>query len=228
MISEFGNTSIPIFFSEYGCNKVEPRVFDEVPVLYGNMTSVMSGGLVYEYYEETSNNFGLVAFYDNGTAQLLVDYDNLQKQFNSLDIKSLESMNSSATAIKSPKCSSGLISSSGFNNSFTLPSIPSGGQTLIDHGISNPNQGKLVPVTQDSVSMPVYSSSGTLLKNLAIKQLSDDESNTPNGSNTSGSAPSGSTGAATPSPTKKSGAGRAQISVSGLVVLTAFVFLFHS
>lgn len=194
------------------------------------MTSVMSGGLVYEYYQETSNNFGLVAFYDNGTAQLLVDYDNLQKQFNKLDIKSLESMNSSATAIQSPKCSKGLISSSGFNNSFTLPFIPSGGQTLIDHGISNPNQGKIVPVTQNSVSLPVYSSSGTLLKNLAIKQLADDQSNTPNGSNTSGGAPSssGTTTAATPSTTKKGGAGRAQFDVSALLVLLIPVFFLHA
>ncbi len=190
----------------------------------------MSGGLVYEYYQETSNNFGLVAFYDNGTAQLLVDFDNLQKQFNSLDIKSLESMNSSATAIQSPTCSKRLISSSGFNNSFTLPSIPSGGQTLIDHGISNPNKGKIIAITQNSVSLPVYSSSGTLLKNLAIKQLADDESNTPNGSNTSGGAPSGggTTTASTPSPTKKGAAARAPITVFPLLVLLLSAFYFNS
>lgn len=227
LIEDFGNTSIPIFFSEYGCNKVEPRVFDEVPVLYGNMTSVMSGGLVYEYYQEASNNYGLVAFYDNGTSQILVDYDNLQKQYNSLDIKALESMDSSATSIQSPKCSTGLISSSGFNNSFTLPSVPSGGQTLIEHGISNPNQGKIVPVTQDSVSLPVYSSSGTLLKNLAIKPLPEDQSNTPDGSNTSGGASTTSSGTS-PSATKKSSAGKSEIGVCGLVVLIAFTFFVHA
>ena len=228
LIQDFGNTSIPIFFSEYGCNKVEPRVFDEVPVLYGNMTSVMSGGLVYEYYEETDNNFGLVAFYSNDTAQLLVDYDNLQKQYNSLDLKALQSMNSSATMIQSPKCSSSLISSGTFNNSFTLPSIPSGGQTLIDHGISNPPQGKIVPVTQNTVSLPVYASNGQLLKNLAIKQLADDQSNTPSGSSTSGgSTGSGTTTSATPSTTKKGVASRVEIGVSALSILMTFVFVFH-
>ena len=227
LIENYGKTSIPLFFSEYGCNKVEPRVFDEVPVLYGNMTSVMSGGLVYEYYQETDNKFGLVEFYDNGTAQLLVDYDNLQKQYNKLDIKALQSMNSSATNIQSPKCSEDLLTGGNFNNSFTLPPVPSGGQTLIDHGIKNPPQGKIVPVTENKVSLPVYSSSGTLLQNLAIKQLATDESNTPNGSNTSGGGPSGTSPSASPSASKKSGGTRARIDFSRLSILVVCALLFH-
>ena len=228
LIEDFGNTSIPIFFSEYGCNKVEPRVFDEVPVLYGNMTSVMSGGLVYEYYQEESNNYGLVAFYSNGTAQLLVDYDNLQKQYNKLDIKALQSMNSSATSIQSPKCSSSLISSGTFNNSFTLSSVPSGGLSLIQDGISNPPQGKIVQISQDSVSMPVYSSSGQLLQNLAIKPLANDQSNTPDGSNTSGGGASGTSKALSPSSTKKGAVGRVNLDLTYFAVLLMFALLLHA
>lgn len=224
LIENFGNTSIPLFFSEYGCNKVQPRVFDEVPVLYGNMTSIMSGGLVYEYYQEESNNYGLVAFYDNGTSQLLVDYDNLQKAYNKLDVKALQSTDPSATSIKSPRCSTGLLSSDNFNTSFTLPPLPSGGQKLIQGGISKPMQGKLVPVTQNSVSLPVYSSSGSLLKNLAIKPLANDQSNTPDGSNTYGEPSSTSNGPSS-SPTKKSGTGRNGISLCGIAILLAFPLL---
>ena len=226
IIDTFGNTSIPILFSEYGCNKVEPRVFDEVQVLYGNMTEVMSGGIVYEYYQEASNNYGLVSLYDNGTAQLLVDYDNLQKQYNKLDIKALESGNTSATTIKSPKCSEDLIQSGQFNNTFDLPPVPSGAQDMIDNGIDSPPTGKIVSVTQTAVpaSMTVYSSSGKVIPNLAIKPLPEDESNAPNGQDTEGSA----TGSASPSPSKKGIASSVMPRWRGLtaaVAMAIFVYL---
>ena len=221
LISQFANTTIPIFFSEYGCNLVLPRLFSEVPILYGpQMTSVMSGGLVYEYSQEVSN-YGLVVLYDNGTAQLRSDYDNLQKQYNKLNVTFLESGNSTATGLTPPTCKSSLITASGFYNKFDVPSVPAGGQKLIDNGIGSPNNGKLVTVSQDTVAAMVYSSSGGLIQNLAIKPLPDDESNTPNGKDTSGSATtasSGTAGAATPTSTKKgAGGGRETVAVAGLV-----------
>lgn len=45
------------------------------------MTPVFSGGLVYEFTQETSK-YGLVQISDNGTsAEKLVDYDNLKKMY---------------------------------------------------------------------------------------------------------------------------------------------------
>ncbi|KAI4129493.1 MAG: hypothetical protein LQ338_002210 [Usnochroma carphineum] len=233
LMQMFANTTIPVFFSEYGCNKVEPRIFAEVQALYGpNMTNVMSGGIIYEYVQEASNNFGLVDLYDNGTAALRVDYDSLQKQYNKLDIKQLQSMNSSAATLKSPQCSSDLIAEAGFAKSFTIPSIPSGGQSLINNGIKNPNNGKLVPVNQTVVTEDVYGSNGGLIKNLAIKALPQDQSNTPNGQDTSGSTSASPSPSASPSgtssgakPKSTSGAGHASISLLlGIIALVAFSF----
>ncbi|KAL9108204.1 MAG: hypothetical protein Q9227_006941 [Pyrenula ochraceoflavens] len=60
-VKTFTGYGLPIFLSEYGCNKVLPRTFKEVADLYNpqEMTPVYSGGLVYEYSQETSN-YGLV------------------------------------------------------------------------------------------------------------------------------------------------------------------------
>ena len=234
LIQILGNTTVPVFFSEYGCNKVAPRVFDEVQAIYGpDMDTVMSGGLVYEYSEEP-DDFGLVKLHGNGTAQLLTDFDNLQRQYNKLDISELESANSTATGLAPPTCKSSLITGSTFDSKFQIPSIPSGGQGLIDNGISNPNNGKLVSVTKDIVQMPVYSTNGDALKNLAIKPLANDQSNTPNGQNTSGAESSSSSvgsstgsatatgSAATPSASKGT-AGRMEVSIGGLGAMMALL-----
>ncbi|KAF2000941.1 glycoside hydrolase family 72 protein [Amniculicola lignicola CBS 123094] len=58
-VAKYSNYSIPLFLSEYGCNK-NTRKFEEVASLYStDMTGVYSGGLVYEYSEEGSK-YGLV------------------------------------------------------------------------------------------------------------------------------------------------------------------------
>ena len=62
-VKEFGDYSIPIFLSEFGCTKTS-RKFGEISSLYSDkMTPVYSGGLVYEYSKEgdsTQGKYGLV------------------------------------------------------------------------------------------------------------------------------------------------------------------------
>ena len=178
LVDMFGNTTIPIFFSEYGCNTPSPRLFNEVQALYGPQMTVLSGGLVYEMTQETSN-FGLINVFDNSSAQLLTDYDNLQSQMSKLNVTLLQSSNASATQAQPPACSTGLISSSGFGANFTIPSTPSGAQSAINNGLSNPPQGKIVPVQSTQVPMPVYFNNGSQIENLAIKPLQAGQANTP-------------------------------------------------
>jgi 1,3-beta-glucanosyltransferase GAS3 len=202
LVNLFNNSTIPVFFSEYGCNKVQPRVFNEVQALYGSQMTSLSGGLIYEYSVE-EEDFGLVQINGNSTVTLKTDYDNLQGQYNKLDINLIQSTNGSATKLTPPKCSKNLITDSGFSKDFDIPSPPDGADDLINNGIQNPVQGKIVQVKETNVPMAVYGSNGVQIQNLAIRPLANDESNTPNGETTS---PSGTGTAPTPSASKKGSA----------------------
>lgn len=80
-VEKFSHYGLPLFLSEYGCNK-KTREFNEVSALYSKkMTPVYSGGLVYEYSEETSN-YGLVKIQDDKVKEL-DDFKALAKAFKS-------------------------------------------------------------------------------------------------------------------------------------------------
>lgn len=59
-VKNFTDYGIPIFLSEYGCIENRPRKFDELkPMMDSDMSSVYSGGLMYEYSLE-DNDYGIV------------------------------------------------------------------------------------------------------------------------------------------------------------------------
>ncbi|KAG8529280.1 uncharacterized protein KY384_005915 [Bacidia gigantensis] len=77
---EFSTYDVPAFFAEYGCNKVNPRPFDEVGTLFGrDMAQVWSGGIVYMYFEE-ANHFGLVSVSPDDTVSAKDDFTSLSSQ----------------------------------------------------------------------------------------------------------------------------------------------------
>jgi len=205
LASDFAHTSVPVFFSEYGCNRVSPRTFDEVQAIYGPLlTPSLSGGVVYEY-SQGINNYGLVILNSNGSAQLRPDYDNLQSQYNKLNFTALEGTKSTNGSAVAPVCTTDLITNAGFSTNFTIPQPPPGAQTVIDNGLTDPNRGKLIALTNLQVSQTVQQSNGDVISGLAIKPLPDDQSNSPSGVNDS-STPSTTTSAAPSSTTTKNAA----------------------
>ncbi|KAL7931390.1 carbohydrate-binding module family 43 protein [Trichoderma chlorosporum] len=88
----FQDYSVPVFFAEYGCNLpngAAGRIFQETGALYAhNMTAVLSGGIVYEYFEET-NDYGLVQISGN-SATKLKDFTALQQQIQAVNIQGVE------------------------------------------------------------------------------------------------------------------------------------------
>lgn len=178
LTDRFSNAPAPVFFSEYGCNHVRPRYFTEVQAIYcTEMTQAFSGGLVYEYTQE-QNDYGLVKLNDNGTATLLIDYTNLQTQYEMLDMDRIESSNDTQTSVKPSKCSHDLITDPRFLDSFDLPKRLDSIQDLIDNGLKNAKKGKLVDVSSTTIPQTVYDYDGNEVS-VTLHALSSDQANAP-------------------------------------------------
>jgi hypothetical protein len=100
----FSDYPVPVFFAEYGCIETGDgpthRPFTEVAVLYGNMTDVFSGGIVYEWFMGT-NQYGLIELTDNGASvSPYPDFTSLQSQLAS--VSPTTTMRSAYTPTNSP------------------------------------------------------------------------------------------------------------------------------
>ncbi|PQK10056.1 hypothetical protein BB8028_0002g03800 [Beauveria bassiana] len=121
----FQSYSVPAFFAEYGCNKpggAAKREWQETGALYAkNMTDVLSGGIVYEYFEE-ENDYGLVKASDSdSTVTKLDDFDTLEKAMKAVDPQGV-SMSSYNPSNKAASCPS--VNSSWEAEGSTLPPTP--------------------------------------------------------------------------------------------------------
>lgn len=179
LTDDFANASLPVIFSEYGCNAVEPRYFTEVEALYSDeMSQAFSGGLVYEYTQE-ENDFGLVKIKDNGDAVLLSDFENLRKQFGKLDMDRISTSNETQTSIEPAECSADLIKSDKFLDSFDLPARPEKVQEMIEHGCSFVKPGNLVDVSSKEIPQSVFDHNGREVTGIKLNVVKDGDSNNP-------------------------------------------------
>lgn len=184
LTEEFSNASLPVFFSEYGCNAVQPRLFSEVQALYSEeMSQAFSGGLVYEFVQE-ANDFGLVKIKDNGDAELLPDFENLRIQFGKLDLDRIQTSNETQTSVEPVKCTPDLISSDKF--SFDLPERPGEVQGMIDHGCDFVKGGKLVNVPPKDIPHAVFDHNGRAVQHVKLNVVEDGENNKPGDNDDSG------------------------------------------
>lgn len=142
---QYENLGIPVFFSEYGCNKVTPRKFTEVQAIYSDeMTDVWSGGIVYMYFQE-DNDYGLVSIDSSGDVKTLSDFNNLKTQLGSID-PSYATANSASTSASVTTCPT--VGSSWAANT-VLPPTP-------DESVCNCMDKSLTCVVADSVDSDDY------------------------------------------------------------------------
>ncbi|KAF7557852.1 hypothetical protein G7046_g5957 [Stylonectria norvegica] len=109
-VTFFSNYSVPVFFAEYGCNEPDGaagRIFEETTALYSDsMTDVISGGIVFMYFEE-ANDYGLVKIDSGGKASKLKDFAALKSKVLAADPTGVSesSYKPSASAATCPKLS---------------------------------------------------------------------------------------------------------------------------
>lgn len=177
LVALFENSSVPVFYSEFGCNVPSPRVFTEIGAIYGDeMMAVFSGGVVYEYAWEP-NNYGLVTVNADNSVDLLVDYNTLQMQYGKVDWATVQGVQASTSSnTQPPTCDASLIQEAGFNNNFTLPDPPPGAQDIIDNGVQGALIGNVVNIESYNFSYAIKSTDGTAMS-LVVQPLADDSTN---------------------------------------------------
>ncbi|KAI0133251.1 glycoside hydrolase family 72 protein [Hypoxylon sp. NC0597] len=221
LVAMFKSSSVPVFYSEYGCNTPSPRVFTEVGTIYSDqMMGTFSGGVVYEWAQE-KNNYGLAECNDDGTVNLLSDYATLQNQYKKVDFSKVQSIKATNNKVTPPECKASLIKEDGFNNNFTLPAVPPGAQDIIDNGVSPKPSGKIVEISDYSVKHTVKDANGKELSGLAVKPLADDAVNTPGstGDSTTSSGSSDSSHNAAPTLAPQGAASAAAMIIPAVVAL---------
>jgi len=138
------NYNVPIFFSETGCNTVQPRTFEDQSAIFGSdMNGLWSGAIIYEWIEET-NNYGLISYGPQVSATVVAsgvvagisrtgtpspvtpDYTNLQNQWKTLTPTGIASSAYSPT-LTPPACPSSTAGGWLVDGDVKLPSV---GQTL--------------------------------------------------------------------------------------------------
>ncbi|KAG0652623.1 Glucan elongating glucanosyltransferase 1 [Hyphodiscus hymeniophilus] len=127
-VKNFTGYGLPLFLSEYGCN-TNTRKFEEVAALYNTeMTSVYSGGLVYEYSQESSN-YGLVTISGSSVTER-PDFSALQSAFKATANPTGDGgFNSTGGASGCP------VKSANWNvSSDALPAIPSAAAAYMKKG----------------------------------------------------------------------------------------------
>lgn len=215
-MTDYAGYSIPIFLSEFGCNKVvDNRPFTEIQAIYSTLMSpVFSGGLVYEYFEYV-NHYGLVEV-DNTTVTELVDYNNLKSMLKSTENPTGDG---GAASYQYSECPTGL------NFSIAVPQQPDGLTQLMKKRPDGQNYG-FEADTQDSCysdnNISLSSSSSIEDQSTSTESSSTESSSTTISSTTTSAAPTSTVSSISSTSKSKNNANAMDVSKSFISII-AFI-----
>jgi hypothetical protein len=161
--------SIPIFFSEAGCNDGRgARTFADQTAIFGpNMIGTWSGSIIYEWVLDT-NDYGLVTYpngqiYSGAPVPIQPDYDNLAGQWKNMNPSGVAegSYSPSFSAPTCPGPTNGWL----INGNVPLPTLGSGVVEAEAASIKPTSSSSLAALTTSSSMSMTTSSSTTGLSN---------------------------------------------------------------
>lgn len=167
-VKNFTNYGIPLFLSEYGCITNRPRKFDEIDALMSdNMTSVYSGGLMFEYSND-ENDMGIVTI-KSDKVQTLSEFSNFESALSKFPAPTGDAGAASTTASVSCPTSA----SDWEVNPSLLPKMPEQAEKYMTDGAGdgpglsgdgsqqNADSGTATTSVADSVASPTGTSSSS-------------------------------------------------------------------
>lgn len=162
---DYKDLGIPIFFSEYGCNEVQPRLFQEVGTLYSTeMTDLWSGGIVYMYFQE-ANNYGLVSVVNPTSVSTMADFSNYKSEINNISPSYAQS--SAATSMLVTACPT---ATDNWEAATVLPPTPNkevcdcmdaANTCVVDDSVSSSDYGDLFGIVCGNIDCSGISGNGT-------------------------------------------------------------------
>lgn len=207
--------SIPIFFSETGCNVGGARTFADQAAIFGSdMVDTWSGAIIYEWVQET-NDYGLVSYGDgalSGTpTPIAPDFTNLASQWATLTPTG--------------------VSSAAYTPSLSAPACPSStaGGWLVDGDVALPSVSGAWPTSTSTTSRTSTSATTTTTSSSAASGTTSSSSSSASASSsmaTKTSASAASTASAAPSSSSSGAAAGVHVkgAICGLAGVVMFMF----
>ncbi len=169
LVDDYKNFSVPLVISEHGCNRVQPRKWNEIAAILGpKMCDVFSGGVAYEYTMEkqADGQYGVVQVNGTSLKYLPGEFAALSKAY--LKSPSPNVQVKESRLAKRPECPPS------FDKIANKPIPSSQSKDLINEGLHGKDfkRGRFIPVDRwETTRYTIDDAKGARVLSAKIKQV---------------------------------------------------------